>query len=282
MPNLTTVYSLPIIHSIGMCFTQTGAFMAKIDRALQEGILFNRKYLAQHGITNTAIDYYLRSGKIVAVAHGLYRKPGPPLKWESIIYSLELMGHKAHVGHLTALSYHGLYHYLRLGSPSLEKIRLYSSNNLPSWLGNLDFKTKILLMKQNPFLNSNTGMVEVPFGTWDWPIKYSTPERAFIETVSTIKTEEEINEVRLMLEGAVNLRPTLLQQLLEESHSVKAKRLFLYLARGVAHPWYHYLDLPKIDLGSGKREIIRGGILDPEFLITVPKVVESGQEGPIF
>lgn len=269
------VYLMLNIHSIDMYFVLFGVFMAKIDNVLQEGILFNRKYLAQHGIANTAIDYYLRSGKIEAVAHGLYRKPGPPLKWESIIYSLELMSHNVHVGHLTALNYHGLYHYLRLGSSSLEKIRLYSYSKLPAWLDNLDFSTKFLLIKQNPFLDSNTGMVEVPFGTWDWPIKYSSPERAFIETVRTIKTEEEINEIRLMLEGAVNLRPTLLQQLLEESHSVKAKRLFLYLARVVGHPWYHYLDLPKIDLGSGKRVIVQGGALDPEFLITVPKEAKN-------
>ncbi|NLA93468.1 MAG: hypothetical protein GX842_08600 [Spirochaetales bacterium] len=255
--------------------------MAKIDIVLQEGVLFNRKYLNQHGIANTAIDYYLRSGKIEAVSHGLYRKPGPPLKWESIIYSLKLMGHEVHVGHLTALNYHGLFHYLKLESSSLEEIRLYSSDKLPSWLDNLDSNTNFLLMKQNPFLKVNTGMVEVPFGTWDWPIKYSTPERAFIETVSTTKTEIEINELKLMLEGAVNLRPTLLQQLLEESHNIKAKRLFLYLARVVAHPWYNYLDLSKIDLGSGKRQIIRGGALDPEFQITIPKEVKNGQESSV-
>ena len=84
-----------------------------------------------------------------------------------------------------------------------------------------------------------------------------------------------------MLEGAVNLRPTLLQQLLEESHNIKAKRLFLYLARVVAHPWYNYLDLSKIDLGSGKRQIIRGGALDPEFQITIPKEVKNGQESSV-
>ncbi|HHU88211.1 MAG: type IV toxin-antitoxin system AbiEi family antitoxin domain-containing protein [Sphaerochaetaceae bacterium] len=256
--------------------------MAKIDNVLQEGILFNRKYLNRHGITNTAIDYYLRSGKIEAILHGLYRKPGPPLKWENIVYSLELMGHKVHVGHLSALSYHGLYHYLKLGPSSLDKIRLYSSSQLPTWVNNLDLYPKFLLMKQNPFLENYTGTTEIPFGTWDWPIKYSTAERAFIESVSTVKTEEEIIELKLMVEGAVNLRPKLLQQLLEECHNIKAKRLFLYLAREVAHPWYNYLDLTKIDLGSGKRQIVQGGVLDPEFLITVPKEVNSGQENSIF
>lgn len=41
------------------------------------------------------------------------------------------------------------------------------------------------------------------------------------------------------------------------------------------------LDLSKIDLGSGKRQIIKGGALDQKYLITVPKndSAEEGQGG---
>lgn len=83
-------------------------------------------------------------------------------------------------------------------------------------------------MPRNLFNTSATGIEEVPFGTWDWPIRYSSHERAFLELTSTVTTAEDIQQTGLMLECAANLRPALLQKLLEECRQVKAKRLFPY------------------------------------------------------
>ena len=88
--------------------------MARLDSILQEGLLVDRKWLGQYGIEATAVDYYLRTGKIDALAHGLYRKPLPPLKWQNVTYSLTLLGHDVHIGHMTALEHHGYVHYLKL------------------------------------------------------------------------------------------------------------------------------------------------------------------------
>ncbi|NLL24063.1 MAG: hypothetical protein GX261_01085, partial [Spirochaetales bacterium] len=52
------------------------------------------------------------------------------------------------------------------------------------------------------------------------PIPYSTPERMFIELASIIKTREEILQAKVMMEGASNLRPDLLQALLLYRRSV--------------------------------------------------------------
>jgi len=60
-----------------------------------------------------------------------------------------------------------------------------------------------------------------------------------------------------------------MQMLLESCSSVKAKRLFLYYAREASHSWYPALDRSRIDLGAGKRELVKGGKLDKEFLLTV-------------
>ena len=57
-------------------------------------------------------------------------------------------------------------------------------------------------MPRDPFNKSETGLEEVPFGTWDWPIPYSSPERAFLELTSTLTLAEEIQNAELMLEGA--------------------------------------------------------------------------------
>jgi len=75
--------------------------MAVLDSIMQEGLLVDRAWFSRQGIESTAVDYYLRSGKIEALVHGLYRKPGPPLKWQQVVYSLIVLGHDVHVGHLT-------------------------------------------------------------------------------------------------------------------------------------------------------------------------------------
>lgn len=254
--------------------------MAALDSVLQEGLLVDRKRLGKHGIEATAVDYYLRTGKVEQVVHGLYRKPGPPLKWQQVVYSLTMLGHEVHVGHLTALAYHGYEHTLKLGAA--QHIRLYNTLGLPSWVEKVKIDPGFIRMKRNPFASDLIGIVEVPFGTWDWPIRYSTPERGFIELASTIGTREEILQASSMLEGASNLRPNLLQALLEACGNIKTKRLFLWLARTAEHSWYQHIDLSRINLGAGKRQIVPGGVLDSQFMITVPKEVQDGQQEPVF
>ena len=41
------------------------------------------------------------------------------------------------------------------------------------------------------------------------------------------------------------------------------------------HAWLQKLDRKPIDLGSGKRMLVRGGKLDPKFNITVPENLDA-------
>lgn len=251
-----------------------------MDTIVQEGVLVNRTWLKRKGVDRPAVDYYIRSGKLEAVARGVYRKPGPPLKWQNIVYSLQLLGYQVHVGHSSALQYHGFQHYLAFGNT--DQISLYCDSRLPSWIDEFD-QFSCIQMEQSLFTNGYAqGTVAVAFGTWDWPIKYSTPERAFIELMSTIRTAEDISQARMMLEAAANLRPRVLQDLLEQCRQIKAKRLFLWMARISGHAWYAQIDKTQVDLGSGKRQIVPEGVLDKEFLITVPKEMSDGQAESIF
>jgi len=63
----------------------------------------------------------------------------------------------------------------------------------------------------------------------------------------------------------------MIQQLLEKSKSVKVKRLFLYMAEKAGHAWLRYLDLNRIDLGSGKRAIVKNGVYNSKYQITLPR-----------
>jgi hypothetical protein len=75
----------------------------------------------------------------------------------------------------------------------------------------------------------------------------------------------------VMMEGLAHLSPRRLQALLEGVQSVKVKRLFFFFAQRHGHQWLGRIDKDNIDLGHGKRVLIKGGKLDPTLLITIPK-----------
>mgnify|MGYP002279332661 CR=1 FL=1 len=76
------------------------------------------------------------------------------------------------------------------------------------------------------------------------------------------------------MESAAVIRPELLMLLLQACKRVKTKRLFLWFAERYHHPWFVRLDISAIDLGRGKRVIVKGGKLDKHYLITVPDEVK--------
>ena len=76
------------------------------------------------------------------------------------------------------------------------------------------------------------------------------------------------------MEGLTTLRPKLVQRLLEECKSIKVRRLFLLMAEYSNHDWFKELNVEKIDLGSGKRVIVKNGVLDKKYKITVPSQYE--------
>ena len=96
-----------------------------------------------------------------------------------------------------------------------------------------------------------------------------------MECLYLVPKSQPLTEVFELMEGLNNLRPALVQSLLEACRSVKVKRLFLYLADKAGHDWFNCLDLKKIDLGSGKRSIVKDGVYVSKYQITVPKELEA-------
>jgi hypothetical protein len=88
-----------------------------------------------------------------------------------------------------------------------------------------------------------------------------------------VPEKEPFDDARLLMEGLTTLRPSVLQSLLEDCNSVKAKRLFLSLAESAGHAWLGKLDLARVDLGKGKRVLVKGakgGRLDAKYQIVLP------------
>ncbi len=248
---------------------------------LSDGLVVSRKKLREKGFDNPAIDYFLRSGKLLSVGHGIYRRPGPPLKWEHIVYSVRELGYDIHVGARSALDLLGFAHYLPIGG--MQKIHLYSERKLPAWLvtlhgGDMIESHQLKILSHIP----DSAITERPFGHWDWPIPYASMELALLEVLNGVNDKAGFQMVDKYFETATNLRPKLLNQLLSACKKVCVNRLFLWFIKRHNLPCFSSLNVSDINLGKGKRMIIRGGTFDKEFQITIPKEMADGSEPDFF
>ena len=91
-----------------------------------------------------------------------------------------------------------------------------------------------------------------------------------IELCSLVPNYHSFEEAGHFMESLLSLRHGHLQTLLETCSSIKAKRLFLYFADTFNMPWFQKLDIKKIGLGKGKRQVAANGILNKKYQITVP------------
>ena len=73
-----------------------------------------------------------------------------------------------------------------------------------------------------------------------------------------------------LLENLPSLRPQKVQQLLESCTSIKATRLFLYAADTAGHAWQQHVDTAYLDLGKGRRHIVKEGHVNKKYNIKVP------------
>jgi Transcriptional regulator, AbiEi antitoxin, Type IV TA system/Transcriptional regulator, AbiEi antitoxin N-terminal domain len=254
-----------------------------LENTLSEGLIVNRNWLNKKGFNRPLVDYYLRSGSLEAVARGVYRRPGPPLKWQHVVYSLRLLGYSVHVGGRSALALQGYSHYLPLGEDSMKVILLYGVPNLPGWTEKLDSPYQLILLKPRLFRQVPEEAIHtLAFGHWDWPIPHASVELALLEYLAEVNSASDFAMADKYFESATTLRPGLLQVLLGHCRHVRVKRLFLWFGRRHEYPWFRQLDISKLDLGSGKRMVVKDGALDGEFQITVPKEMAHGSEQSLF
>ena len=186
------------------------------------------------------------------------------------------------VGGLSALSLSGLSQYLSLGNTP--HIHLYAAGKLPTWLARLSLPVEFKghstsklwpesLSKDKAFVKEYEWEAELP------PVYFSCPEKAILEVLTDLPENVSFEHADELMQGLVNLSPRKLDTLLIACKSVKAKRLFFWLAKRQAYPWFSKLQVKDYDLGSGKRVVAKGGKLDAEYLITVPSHMASVSEG---
>lgn len=232
------------------------------------GTVILASWLDENGFSHDLQHRYLRSGWLESVGVGAFKRPNENLSWQGALYSLQKQGRQVlHAGGLTALSYLGYSHYIRTG---LETVYVFSDlkTTLPSWFKKYPWKESIKHIKTS-FLPTNLGLQEN--NEKQFQITISTAERAILECLYLSPDKMNLLEVYQILSGMVNLRPDQIQKLLEVCNSIKVKRLFLFMLKKSNHQWGNFLSLNRINLGTGDRSVVKNGVYDSEYRITVPK-----------
>lgn len=225
-------------------------------------------WLDENGFSHDLQQRYRKSGWLESIGVGAFKRPNEALNWQGALFSMQKQSRlNLHAGALTALSFSGYSHYIRTGP---EKVYLFSDpkKKLPSWFRNYPWKVTINHIRTS-FIPYNIGLQEN--NGYPFQITISSAERAILECLYLSPDKMDLVEVYQIFSGMVNLRPELLQELLEKCTSVKVKRLFLYMLKKSKHQWGNFLNLNGVTLGTGARSIVTDGDYDPEYLITIPK-----------
>lgn len=238
------------------------------------GIVYLTSWLTQNGFSNQLLDKYKKSNWLASIGTGAMIRSDDDVGYEGAIYALqEQVGLHVHPAGKTAFAILGKAHYLEL---SPKKVTLFGGKNekLPTWCLKHDWGVTLDYYSSS-FLPADIGLVDVELKTFS--IKVSSAARAMLECLFLAPKNQELIECYQLMEGLNNLRPNLVQNLLESCTSVKVKRLFLYLAEKANHNWLKHLNIEKIDLGSGKRSIVKNGVYNSKYKITVPAALANGE-----
>lgn len=234
---------------------------------VQETVLL-ASWLEENGVSRDLQKYYLKSGWLERYGFGVFKRPNENVQWLGALSSLQRQTDlKVHVGGLTSLSLQGLSHYARLGN---ETLYLYSPQyvKLPKWFLDQEWSKQLKHVKTK-FLPSGLALFEYKLDSIK--LQSSSPERAILECIYLTPSSFDLVECYQVFEGLSNLRPKLLQELLEECTSIKVKRLFLFMAEKANHQWLPFIDQTRIELGKGDRILVKSGVYISQHRISIPK-----------
>ncbi len=226
------------------------------------------QWLVNLGISHDLQKRYSKSGWLKSIGTGAFKRPKDTIHWQGGLYALQEQAKlPIHLGGLTALSMLGRAHYVRFEK---EVIFLFSPQKIimPKWFRDYAWENPIQHIKTN-VLPASVGLES--YAEANFEVKISTAERAILECLYLAPKYISFVECYQIFEGLVDLRPEILQGLLEQCSSIKVKRVFMYLTEKMQHAWVPFLDASKVHLGHGTRMLAKGGVYIPKFKIMVPK-----------
>lgn len=244
--------------------------LIKLLSGWKDGVVYTSPWLSENGYSPDMLSGYSDSNWVRSIGRGAYVKAHDNPLWEGAVNALQnQLEYCIHVGGDTALEVRGIRHNI---NPLMNKCHLYttSKRKLPFWFTSYDWGIEIKLHISTLFGEEDIGIKSMELRN-NIPLELAEPERAILELLSHVDSKPRFIDALHIIEGMMTLRPGLVQNLLEKCKSIKVKRLFLYMAEASDMPWYEKLKQSEIDLGTGKRIIVKNGKLNRKFEITVPE-----------
>jgi len=243
----------------------------KINQLLQSlpyGSVVFADSLRDSGYSLSLQQNYRRSGWFRSIGKGVMVRTGQKLLIAGAINALQQeAGLSVHIGGRTALSLLGFAHYLEINRQNTQ-IFVPQGFNTPSWIIKNEWDSTPQLIKTN-FLPPETGIINIDLQ--GFTINISGAGRAIMECLEMSPSQFDLHEAWEIMQGLSLLPPATIQELLTQCKSIKVKRLFLYFAQKAEHAWVKKINADKINLGSGKRSLVKDGVYVPAYKITLPK-----------
>jgi hypothetical protein len=181
------------------------------------------------GVTTQLAAKYARHNWLVRLGHGVYCFPGDPLTRDGCVAFLSHRVRGLHVGGKSALALYSVRHNLAVR----DTLILWGDQRyvLPAWFTSR-FPSRYQGAKLFDWADDTTptATLSSPAGTSD-ALLAATPERATLEMLYEVGTNQGVEEARNLFAGLRNLRKDITGRLLEACTCVKAVRLFLTWAR---------------------------------------------------
>lgn len=238
--------------------------------ALRPGEVVTPERLRALGVSARMTTYLKNLGVLSSLGVGAYVRGRENPSFASAIQALtQQLKLPLHIGGKTALEIQGVSQYLTMGTGQTAWIFCSKKAKLPLWFAKQKWGATPQFV-QTKFLERSLATHLRTVVVDGFEIQVSRRELAILETIFLIGKSHRFEEVDELFEGLITLDSSVLQMLLESCKSIRVCRIFLYLARKHAHPWISSIDESKIELGRGKRAIVKGGKLDVRYQITVP------------
>lgn len=237
------------------------------------GGLVVQPWLTENNISHSLTQKYIQGGWLTKLDIGLYHRPTANAEhtpgWADALSILTEQLHlPVHLAGLSSLSQQGLSHYLQLGKEQVW-VGIKNKQSLPKWFRN--FQEREWQFSSNHKLSETTEKDFTTVTVKGMELKASSPELAAYEVVDAIGKQISFEHAAELFQGLVNLSPRKVQSLLNRSSAVQTNRILLYFGHYYGHQWSQRLDESIITLGSGKRQVVKGGRLNERYQITVPE-----------
>jgi hypothetical protein len=244
---------------------------SKINQILAKwlpGDVHTLRWFEENGVSQRVAFGYSESHSIQKIGAGAFSLPGSELSWLGATRAMQQeLQLPIHVGARTALELHGTAHNVaQTAHPTI--IMIASKKiSVPQWVRSNQWNAE-LLFKRSSLIDGEQSLTD--FTANKFNIKISTREQAILELIDSIDLSRNFETAENHLLPLMTLRPALVQELLTRCTSIKVKRVFLYLAEKMNMPFFSKLALDAVDLGTGKRVVVKGGRFNSKYKITVP------------